>query len=633
MDNQFENEYQNSQPQRPFNEKPEPQTRPVETQSEQKVQSAAFNFKSEPQAQQVQPAAFDFKSEPQTQQVQPPAFDFQPEKPLMQKPEPENRAAQPFNQPQDIQPEPAFTPQGQGAGEGYQAPAQQPYNQYPEQPRPFYGDYNQRFNPIEHTATYAGNRFVDRQDQATQPPYGGYPQPSVNYGDTRRLGYPYQPQPPQNDMVQPAFSQGGEYASMYERQPVAADRKPKTKANKGLVAVIIVLSVLLAASVGGIIFFMFNSNNSSQDKDSGRSNSNGIFDFTLPDGYDFTVPQTETKPQKEHKESDYSDKVIKDYKGLSLSDIPSDKNDAKYDSEYAYSKVSDSVVGIECFLDNSEEAVSEGTGTIITSDGYVLTNAHVIGNSKTMYSIKVTGTDNKKYDAGVVGFDSRTDLAVLKLDGAKDLKAVEFGDSDKLKVGENISIIGNPGGQEFKNSLTRGIVSALNRDASNKSIVKYIQTDAAINPGNSGGPAVNKYGQVVGIASAKIVDEKYEGMGFCIPSTTVKTIVDSLMKNGYVEGRVKIGISGYAVTQEMAAQYSVPAGIYAENVDKDGPCGKAGIAAGEIITEFDGEKIASFADIYNQLEKHKDGDKVKIKVYNDDDKKERETEITLQADK
>ncbi len=122
-------------------------------------------------------------------------------------------------------------------------------------------------------------------------------------------------------------------------------------------------------------------------------------------------------------------------------------------------------------------------------------------------------------------------------------------------------------------------------------------------------------------------------MAFCIPSTTVKTIVDSLIKNGYVQGRVKIGISGYAVTSDTASQYDVPTGICAETVASDGPCGKAGVKAGEIITEFDGTKISSFAEIYNKLEEHKSGDKVKIKVYNTDTKQEREVEITLQEDK
>ena len=213
----------------------------------------------------------------------------------------------------------------------------------------------------------------------------------------------------------------------------------------------------------------------------------------------------------------------------------------------------------------------------------------MVGNSKTAYAIKVVTYDGKEYTAGVVGFDSRTDFAVLKLVDAKDLKAATFGDSDKITQGEDIIIIGNPGGIEYKNSMTKGIVSALNRDASNKNIVKYIQTDAAINPGNSGGPAVNNYGQVIGIASAKIADEKYESMGFCIPSAQVKKIVDSLIKNGYVEGRVKIGISGKAVTDEPA-QYNCRWALWFRHQQGRSLRQHRFAKADDIITELDGRE-------------------------------------------
>ena len=178
-----------------------------------------------------------------------------------------------------------------------------------------------------------------------------------------------------------------------------------------------------------------------------------------------------------------------------------------------------------------------------------------------------------------------------------------------------------------------GIVSAINRDASSKNIVKYIQTDAAINPGNSGGPAVNVYGQVIGIASAKIADEKYEGMGFCIPSAQTKEIVDNLIKNGFVDGRVKIGISGNAVTASQAEVYDLPRGIVVYTIQEDGPCVGTELKPEDIITEFDGKKIATFSDIYEALEEHKAGDKVKLKFYRYKEVKEYEIEITLQADK
>ena len=232
-----------------------------------------------------------------------------------------------------------------------------------------------------------------------------------------------------------------------------------------------------------------------------------------------------------------------------------------------------------------------------------------------------------------MGYDARTDIALLKLVDASGLKAATFGDSEKIKQGEDIIIIGNPGGIEYKNSMTKGVISAINRDASTKSIVKYLQTDAAINPGNSGGPAVNMFGQVIGVASAKIVDEKYEGMGFCIPSAQVKEIVDKLMKDGYVSGRVRIGISGVALSSVQAEYYGVPCGIKVQSITEDGPCYDTELQEGDIITALDGKEIKTFSDIYLILEDYKDGDKAKLKFYRQTTGKDYEIEITLQADK
>ena len=195
-----------------------------------------------------------------------------------------------------------------------------------------------------------------------------------------------------------------------------------------------------------------------------------------------------------------------------------------------------------------------------------------------------------------------------------------------------IDLRGNPGGLDYQNTTTKGVISALDRKLSTSSLTKYIQTDAAINPGNSGGPLVNYYGQVVGITTSKIVSETYEGMGFAIPSQTVKSIVDTLVKNGYVEGRVKIGISGIAVTSDQASNYNIPQGIYVQSIVSGGPCDGTSLEEGDIITEVDGETITSFADVYAILETHKPGDKIKVKYYSSSSG-DGEVEITLQEDK
>ncbi len=499
---------------------------------------------------------------------------------------------------------------------------------------------DQGFNPIRHKAVYSDNGFVGapvppqpqpqpqpQQPQQPLPPFQGYyyAQPQPYYPPQPQPYPPVQPQEPADFVV-----------------PEAA----KSKTNKSLVVVIIVLGVLLAASLFGIVgYSIYQTDNKNKNSDSPFSmfsersdgNSNGDLD-----GYDrkysFTNPQTpSTTVPPAHNESDFSDKTDKNYGGMTLNDKPSDADSNKsYGAEYAFNEASDSVVSVLCYQESSENnnnPDSQGSGIILSSDGYIVTNAHVIGNSKTAYEIKVVAADNKEYTAGVVGFDTRTDIALLKLVDAKDLKAATFGNSDKIKLGEDIIVIGNPGGIEYKNSMTKGVVSAINRDASSKSLVKYIQTDAAINPGNSGGPAVNMYGQVIGVASAKIVDEKYEGMGFCIPTTQLKEIIDKLMKSGYVDGRVKIGITGSAITAAEAQYYNVPQGIQIQSIQSGGPCDNTDLTKGDIITALDESKITSFSEIYQVLEKHSDGDKVKLKFYRPGEGRNYEIEITLQADK
>ena len=250
----------------------------------------------------------------------------------------------------------------------------------------------------------------------------------------------------------------------------------------------------------------------------------------------------------------------------------------------------------------------------------MVTNAHVIGNSN-KYNVTVVTSDHKEFTAKIIGFDTRTDLAVLKID-ASGLKSAEFGNSDQLSVGASVLAIGNPGGLEFSNSLTRGVVSALNRslasmssnsNASVHTTVKYIQTDAAINPGNSGGALLNMYGQVIGINSSKASD--YEGMGFAIPSNTVKTVVDDIIKNGYVSGRVKMGISVRALSAYEAQINNVPQGLVVMEIAQESNAGANGLRVGDIITKFDGVDTRTTSALYNELAKHKPGDTVNVTVH------------------
>lgn len=509
----------------------------------------------------------------------------------------------------------------QNTPEVHNAP-QGAYRQNPDYAYPQHNDYS---NP-----QYSARVNYPQNGMPVQNNYGGQ---NVNYSGCNPQ-YQYNPNPqnqfnpnyPNNRNLPPQYN-------AYAPYPPMPPRPPKKKANAGLIAIIVVLCVLLVGSMVGYFVYFVSENNKKQD-----DNSSNSYSFTMPN-YGYNIPSTEptTAPVSEHKESDYSDKADANYKGVVLESKPKDADTNKsYTAESAFNKVSDSVVGIVGYTDEIttvENSATQGSGIILTSDGYVVTNAHVIGNSKTAYLLQVVTSDGKSYNAGVVGYDSRTDIAVLKMDDAKDLKAAAFGNSENIELGEDIIVVGNPGGLDYQNSITKGIVSAVDRKMSSTSLVKYIQTDAAINPGNSGGPIVNLYGQVVGIATAKIVSEKYEGMGFAIPSATAKDIIDTLMKKGYVEGRVKIGITGSNVSSTVASAYGVPMGIMVDEISKDGPCYGTELKTDDIITGVDDKEIQSFSDIYEILETHKPGDKIVIKYYRMSDRSTGEVEVTLAEDK
>ena len=306
-------------------------------------------------------------------------------------------------------------------------------------------------------------------------------------------------------------------------------------------------------------------------------------------------------------------------------------------------KVTPSVVGIRTttavmsFFGGTSESTGEGSGVVYSADGYIITNYHVISGAVTNKSgskieVFVGSLDSDSYEASVVGYNINSDLAVLKIN-ASGLTAVEFADSSDLKVGQYVITVGNPGGLEFMDSVTYGVISGLNRVVSSDSDVKLIQTDAAINPGNSGGALVNVKGQLVGVNSSKIVSEEFEGMGFAIPSATAKDIIDTLMKKGYVEGRVKIGITGSNISSDVASAYGIPKGIMVDEISKDGPCYGTELKTDDIITGVDDKEIQSFSDIYEILETHKPGDKIVIKYYRMSDQSTGEVEVTLAEDK
>lgn len=267
-----------------------------------------------------------------------------------------------------------------------------------------------------------------------------------------------------------------------------------------------------------------------------------------------------------------------------------------------------------------------GSGVIISKDGYIVTNNHVVSGAT---SLKVTTTDGTEYDASVVGKDSQTDLAVIKVD-ANNLQAATLGDSDILQVGDPAIAIGNPLG-ELGGTVTTGIISATDRQITiDDETMTLLQTDAAINPGNSGGGLFNADGNLIGIVNAKESSTGIEGLGFAIPITPAQDIITELMQNGSVTSRPALNVSLYDYTSNNQGQYSkYEDGCYIVQIVKNGAADKAGLKQNDRILSFDDEQIQSTSDVKNVLKKHKIGDTIKMVV--ERDSKKITVEITLQA--
>ena len=307
-------------------------------------------------------------------------------------------------------------------------------------------------------------------------------------------------------------------------------------------------------------------------------------------------------------------------------------------------KVKPSIVGItvefsvnSIFYNSSGTAKASGSGIIISEDGYILTNNHIVSStsesSNAFYEVgkanKVTVklyNDDTEYEAKIIGTDSQTDLAVIKIDKTG-LTPAELGDSDSVQVGEFAMAIGNPLGLD--NSVTAGIVSAVNREVTDSDGNKYlaIQTDAAINAGNSGGALVNSQGQVIGVNTLKLSGEDVEGVGFAIPINSTKEIYEQLIQYNKVK-RPYIGIGGIDLDEETAKKNNLVVGIYIKTIEDFSAAEKAGLRIGDVIIEADGQKITTMDEL-NEIKNSKSiGDTIELKVYRNGN--EKEVTVTLQ---
>ena len=292
-------------------------------------------------------------------------------------------------------------------------------------------------------------------------------------------------------------------------------------------------------------------------------------------------------------------------------------------------KAGPSIVGIRTSLADfmggiirglSEKPLAEGSGIIISQDGYVLTNYHVVqfadpaaGTGK-IVALEVFLADGRQARAEFVGGDRMNDLAVVKVT-LDNLPAAELGDSSELEVGEPVVAIGNPLGLELAGTVTVGVVSALNRIVATEDVfLRLIQTDAAINPGNSGGALINSRGQVIGVNSIKVSVPGVEGLGFAIPINDAKEIAEQLVKYGYVRDRPSSGIKGKEISEVFAGLFGMPRGILVIDVKTGSGAEKAGIKTGDVIISFAGKEIKSIKDFYLAEKEHKRGDTVDVEI-------------------
>ncbi len=301
------------------------------------------------------------------------------------------------------------------------------------------------------------------------------------------------------------------------------------------------------------------------------------------------------------------------------------------------SRVGPTVVGIaangtataESFFGMIEQPFSSsGTGFIVSTDGYIVTNNHVIQNAK---EIIVTLNNDQEYTATVIGADAKTDLAVLKID-ADGLTPAVLGNSSAVQVGEVAIAIGNPLGQTLSGTVTAGIISATNRKVTvDGNEYTLLQTDAAINSGNSGGPLANAYGEVIGINNAKIAASGVEGLGFAIPADIAKPVIEDLIAVGYVRGRPLIGINGRNITEDISKYYDLPIGIYVVSVVEFSAAENAGVQIGDVITHCNGKKVETVEALNEIRDEHASGDVLTLTIIRKG--KRLELPLTLGEDK
>ena len=383
------------------------------------------------------------------------------------------------------------------------------------------------------------------------------------------------------------------------------------KSHNGLIAILLVVVIFLSGLVSflGVLNVRLFAELKAQPPEEEEPVS---FVSDTEETQDVSHLSDPTAPTAEHPEEPetHSDTFLLNPSPDSVPNIPQEQGLSLQD---IYEKSIGSVVSISC---TGHGSASTGTGVVMTASGYLVTNAHVVEGAREITAIL---SDERQFPAVLVGADAISDLAVLHID-AEGLIPAEFGDSSALRVGDSVVAIGDPLGIELRGTMTNGIVSAINRDLhTGGRTLTLIQTNAALNSGNSGGPLINCYGQVIGINTLKIgvftSDSGAEGLGFAIPSTTVKEIADQLITQGYVSGRPAIGITGESVSSFYQFYYNLPSGLYITELDPESDAAKKGIEPGDILVSVADNRIITQEDLSAALTGREVGDTVRVIIY------------------
>lgn len=406
------------------------------------------------------------------------------------------------------------------------------------------------------------------------------------------------------------YSNADWYAPLQRAETPATAKKEKKKNKTAVrvIAIIVILVVLIAAS--SIAF--------SRGEETPEQAPEGE---VLPDDWQDYLDGYYTSVQTDIAQIDIERTI---YNGTFELETTKPEG-AELSLQEVFAKCSPSVVAISGYIDG-KSGYNWGTGLIISEDGLIVTNTHVID---TCNKAVVTLSDDTEYEAKLIGADSISDIALLKIE-ASGLPAASFGTVDSIAVGDSVAAIGNPLGESFRLTLTDGIISAIERGMSyNGHTMTLLQTNTALNEGNSGGPLFNMYGQVIGITNMKMMSSysSIEGIGFAIPSSTVKNVVTELILNGEVKGRPALGITVGAIPDEAKEQYDLPTGLYVSGVEEKSDAMAEGVRVGDIVTAVNGIPVSTTAEVAAIKEPLSVGDVMRLTIWRDG--VEFEVEISL----